>query len=104
MYAIDLVLGNQFLSLGSNLLSIELVNQALTRVFPKVVKCSMIYIGPSGDPVNNSGMCTLPVNIINEKIYLIMWIWLLVLTVVTILSLLHQCLMLLLPSLRQIHL
>jgi len=104
MYAIDLVLGNQFLGLGSNLLSVELVNQALTKVFPKVVKCSMIYIGPSGDPVNNSGMCTLPVNIINEKIYLIMWVWLLVLTVVTILSLLHQCLLLLLPALRQMHL
>merc|ERR1719318_626724 len=83
----DLVLGNQYLSLGNNLLSMELINQALTKVFPKVVICSMIYIGPSGDPVNNSGMCTLPINIINEKIYLVLWVWFLIITVVSILSL-----------------
>eukprot|EP00092_Neocalanus_flemingeri_P031475 GFUD01034182.1.p1 GENE.GFUD01034182.1~~GFUD01034182.1.p1 ORF type:complete len:384 (-),score=61.83 GFUD01034182.1:368-1519(-) len=103
MYAMDLALGNQFLSLGSNLLSVELLDKSLTKVFPKVVKCSMVYFGPSGDPVNNSGMCTLPINIINEKIYLVMWIWFMVLTLVTILCLLHQSLLLLLPSLRQIH-
>eukprot|EP00092_Neocalanus_flemingeri_P022209 GFUD01024088.1.p1 GENE.GFUD01024088.1~~GFUD01024088.1.p1 ORF type:complete len:385 (+),score=43.09 GFUD01024088.1:90-1244(+) len=103
MYAMDLVLGNQFLSLGSNLLSVELLDKSLTKVFPKVVKCSMVYFGPSGDPVNNSGMCTLPINIINEKIYLVMWLWFMVLTLVTILCLLHQSLLLLLPSLRQIH-
>eukprot|EP00092_Neocalanus_flemingeri_P022211 GFUD01024090.1.p1 GENE.GFUD01024090.1~~GFUD01024090.1.p1 ORF type:complete len:359 (+),score=46.95 GFUD01024090.1:87-1163(+) len=103
MYAMDLALGNQFLSLGSNLLSVEILGQSLTKVFPKVVKCSMVYFGPSGDPVNNSGMCTLPINIINEKIYLVMWIWFLVLTLVTILCLLHQSLLLILPSLRQIH-
>jgi len=104
MYAMDLALGNQFLSLGSNILDIQLLDDSLTKVFPKVVKCSMIFIGPSGDPVNNSGMCTLPINIINEKIYLVMWVWFLVLTAATILSLLHQSLLLLLPSLRQIHL
>eukprot|EP00092_Neocalanus_flemingeri_P040662 GFUD01044273.1.p1 GENE.GFUD01044273.1~~GFUD01044273.1.p1 ORF type:complete len:385 (+),score=46.26 GFUD01044273.1:90-1244(+) len=103
MYAMDLALGNQFLSLGSNLLSVEILGQSLTKVFPKVVKCSMVYFGPSGDPVNNSGMCTLPINIINEKIYLVMWVWYLVLILVTILCLLHQSLLLLLPSLRQIH-
>ena len=100
----DLVLGNEYLSLGNNLLSLELINQALTKVFPKVVKCSMIYIGPSGDPVNNSGMCTLPINIINEKIYLVLWVWFLVITCVSILSLLHQACLLLLPSLRQMQL
>ena len=104
MYAMDLVLGNEYLSLGNNLLSLELINQALTKVFPKVVKCSMIYIGPSGDPVNNSGMCTLPINIINEKIYLVLWVWFLVITCVSILSLLHQACLLLLPSLRQMQL
>ena len=100
----DLVLGNEYLSLGNNLLSLELINQALTKVFPKVVKCSMIYIGPSGDPVNNSGMCTLPINIINEKIYLVLWVWFWVITCVSILSLLHQACLLLLPSLRQMQL
>jgi len=104
LYAIDMVLGYQFLSIGSNLLNLDIINQALTKVFPKVVKCSMIYMGPSGNPVNNSGMCTLPINIINEKIYLVMWIWFIILIAVTVLSLFKQFLLLVLPSLRQIYL
>ena len=31
-----------------------------------VVICSMNYIGPSGEPVQVSGICTLPINILNE--------------------------------------
>ena len=62
MYAMDLVLANQFLSLGSNFLSLEILIEALGVVFPKVVKCSMSYHGVSGNIENNSGMCTLPIN------------------------------------------
>ena len=76
MYLMDLVLGRQLLSLGKDIHEYEVFLQILNKVFPKVVKCSMAYIGPSDEVVNNSGMCTLPVNIINAKIYLALWIWL----------------------------
>ena len=33
------------------------------------------YIGPSGEPVQVSGICTIPIDILNEKIYLIIWFW-----------------------------
>ena len=92
LYAMDLVLDNKFLSLGSNILDYEPLSMNLTKVFPIVVKCSMIYFGPSGDPVNNSGLCTLPINIINEKLYLVLWIWCLALATVSLLSLLFQLL------------
>ena len=104
MYAMDLVLGNEYLSLGTNILSLELLDKSLHVVFPKVVKCSMSYIGPSGTLVNNSGMCTLPINIINEKIYLVLWVWFIVVACVSVASLLFQSLLLLLPSLRQMQL
>jgi len=45
LYVMDLVLANQFLSLGPYFLSREILSEALNVVFPKVVKCSMSYIG-----------------------------------------------------------
>ena len=47
-------------------LSIENLSFAMNKLFPLVVICSMNYIGPSGEPVQVSGICTLPINILNE--------------------------------------
>jgi len=102
LYVMDLVLANQFLSLGPYFLSLEMLSEALNVVFPKVVKCSMSYIGVSGDIVNNSGMCTLPINIINEKIYLILWLWFTCLAFISTLSLVYQSILLLFPRTRKI--
>jgi len=104
LYVMDLVLANQFLSLGPYFLSLEILSEALNVVFPKVVKCSMTYIGVSGDIVNNSGMCTLPINIINEKIYLVLWLWFTCLAFISTLSLVYQSILLLFPRMRKIEL
>jgi len=101
MYLMDLVLTNQFLSLGSNFLSLEMLSEALNVVFPKVVKCSMSYHGVSGNIENNSGMCTLPINIINEKIYLLLWLWFTCLACISTISLVYQSLLLLFPGTRK---
>ena len=66
----------------------------MARVFPKMTKCTFhkwgqivmqakssvqLYIlydlryGPSGTIVNHDGLCILPINIINEKIYVFLW-------------------------------
>ena len=98
----DLVLAKKFLSLGPNLLSLEVLTEAPNVVFPKVVKCSMSYHGVSGNIENNSSMCTLPINIINEKIYLVLWLWFTCLAFISTISLLHQSILLLFPSTRKI--
>ena len=64
--------------------------------------CSMNYIGPTGEPVQVSGMCTLPINIVNEKIYLIIWIWYILMIIISVICLLHQLTLLLAPYLRQL--
>jgi len=104
MYAMDLVLGNKFLQLGTNILQWKELPTALETVFPLKVVCDMDVIGPSGTVVKEHGLCTLPVNIINEKIYLVIWLWFVLLSLVTLLCLLHQLLLLMLPYLRQAHL
>jgi len=102
LYVMDLVLGNQFLHLGTHILSWEQLSVAMNRVFPLVVMCSMNYMGPTGEPVQVSGMCTLPINIVNEKIYLIIWIWYILMIILSVICLLHQLTLLLTPYLRQL--
>ena len=101
MYLMDLVLANQFLSFGSHFFSLGMLSEALTVVFPKVVKCSMSYHGVSGNIENNSGMCTLPINIVNEKIYLVLWLWFTFLACISAISLVYQSILLLFPSIRK---
>jgi len=73
-------LGGKFLDYGSR---IYWYNQnthghvdPMNDVFPKVAKCQFNRHGPGGDINNHDALCLLPLNIVNEKIYLIMWIWL----------------------------
>jgi len=94
MYFMHLFLGGQFLEYGLSLLS----NQSelyftMERVFPKVTKCTMNLFGASGKIVKESGLCTLPQNILNEKLYLFFWIWFGILAFATLLYNLQKLLM-----------
>lgn len=44
-------------------------------VFPKVTKCTFHKFGPSGTIEKFDGLCILPLNILNEKIYVFLWFW-----------------------------
>jgi len=103
LYMMDIVLDNQFLHLGSSIsASWQILDRALETIFPIIVQCTMNYHGPSGEVMHVSGLCTLPINIVNEKIYLVIWIWYLTMIILTVLSLLGQILLLLAPYLRQV--
>jgi len=62
----------------------------LARVFPKVTKCTFHKYGPSGTVQKFEGICVLPVNILNEKIYFILWFWLVILSAITGLFLIYE--------------
>ena len=64
--------------------------------------CEMSFFGNSGEVQNASGVCNLPINIINEKIYLIIWVWFLVMIVATVLVMLGQLCLLVAPYLRYV--
>jgi len=55
----------------------------MSRVFPRVTKCTFRKYGPSGTIQRHDAQCVLPINIINEKIYVFLWIWFALLTVLT---------------------
>ena len=45
-------------------------------------------------------MCILPLNIVNEKIYLVLWWWYIVLSVLSAMAVLYRLTSILLPDLR----
>lgn len=62
----------------------------MSRVFPRVTKCTFHKYGPSGNIQRHDAQCILPINIINEKIYVFLWFWFILLTVLTSLDLIHH--------------
>jgi len=104
LYLMDTFLNGNFLHLGSELTNLSTLSAALELVFPKVVKCSMNHFGPSGNLMPQHGLCTLPVNVINEKIYLVLWVWFILLAISSLLHFAYSFFNYLLPTLRQFRL
>lgn len=81
MYFIDFFLGGEFQTYGMDVLNytgLEYEDRPdpMAKVFPKVTKCTFHKYGPSGTVEKKDGLCTLPVNIINEKLFIFIWFWL----------------------------
>lgn len=49
-------------------------NNPLNEIFPKVAKCTWHKFGPSGTIQTHDSMCVLPLNIVNEKTYIFLWL------------------------------
>uniref|UniRef100_A0A182PL89 Innexin n=1 Tax=Anopheles epiroticus TaxID=199890 RepID=A0A182PL89_9DIPT len=71
-----------------------------SQVFPKIAKCDFHFIGPSGSKQNRDGLCLLPLNVVNEKIFAFIWVWFLALLVVSLMNLLFWVVVLCSKSFR----
>jgi len=58
-------------------------------IFPKMTKCTLRTYGPSGTLQNHDSLCVLPVNIFNEKIFLLLWFALMSLAFIVLVH--HVC-------------
>lgn len=87
-------LGRQFLTLGIKVLRERWVDKmdALDVVFPKVTKCTFYKYGAAGSLQEHDTLCVMALNIMNEKIYTILWFWYSFLLAVTVLGLLWRLL------------
>lgn len=64
----------------------------MTYIFPRMTKCTYYDFGSSGDVQKHDALCLLPLNIINEKIYIALWFWFLVLALLTLLVIVYRLL------------
>jgi len=80
IYFVNFFLGGVFTLYGSQIFAMTNMDpiertDPMNLVFPKVAKCTFHKYGPSGSIQNIDGLCVLPLNIINEKIYIVLWFW-----------------------------
>ncbi|KAF5275882.1 hypothetical protein FQR65_LT04121 [Abscondita terminalis] len=85
-------LSGQFLSLGPEILrnGVDSSVDQLDVVFPKVTKCTFYKYGPSGSIQKHDAMCVMALNIINDKIYVMLWFWFLILFIISGLALIWR--------------
>ncbi|KAG0694866.1 Innexin inx2 [Chionoecetes opilio] len=105
LFFTDWFLGGEFLTYGANVFAVASLDpedrtDPMTYVFPRMAKCTFRSFGASGTIQVRDVMCLIATNIINEKIYLFLWVWLVLLTALTALWMLYRLLTILLPPLR----
>lgn len=71
------------------------------RLFPILTKCSLHIFGPSGSTQTEDALCLLPVNMINQKVFVVIWLWLALLLIISVLVIVSSILTAHLPGLRR---
>lgn len=72
----------------------------MVYVFPRVTKCIFHKYGASGSIQKHDAMCILPLNIVNEKTYIFIWFWYMILATLLTFVVIYRILMVALPRLR----
>ncbi|XP_037803446.1 innexin shaking-B-like [Penaeus monodon] len=110
MVLMNKFLNGKFLTYGADVFSYsEAVDQEsrtdpMIEVFPRVTKCSMSMFGSSGTLQKHDFLCVLAVNVINEKIYLAMWLWFILLISLSILVFFFHLAVFAVPVIRRLYL
>ena len=73
----------------------------MSRIFPKMTKCIFHKYGGSGTIQRFDALCVLSMNIVNEKIYIFLWFWFIILAVITGINLIVRMVSFFLPNVRQ---
>lgn len=104
LFLIDAFLDGEFLTYGLEVLSFVSSDEdrvdPMVRVFPRVAKCHFHKFGSSGNVETHDAVCVLPLNIVNEKIYVFLWFWFVVLAALTGALLIQRVLLASSPALR----
>lgn len=105
LFFMDRFLGNTFTTYGLDVLGYTETDERdrpdpMAVVFPKVTKCTFRLYGPSGTIEKRDGLCILPLNIINEKIYTFLWFWFIFVCAISGLYLVYRAFILLGSGIR----
>ncbi|XP_046604708.1 innexin inx2-like [Neodiprion virginianus] len=96
MYLLDVFLEGQFTKYGPAVTAFAIESRPfqrvdpMTRLFPKMTKCTIHTFGASGSPQTRDALCVLPLNVVNEKIFVFIWFWLVFLAAVSGLAVVYR--------------
>ncbi|XP_058055095.1 innexin inx2-like [Anopheles bellator] len=76
-------------------------NHYNSQMFPKLAKCDFHFVGPSGSKQNRDALCLLALNVVNEKIFAFLWVWFILLAIVSIINLVYWGLLLCSGGMRE---
>ncbi|XP_020294697.1 innexin inx3 isoform X2 [Pseudomyrmex gracilis] len=106
IFFVDTFLGGAFLTYGTEVIKFSNMNQEqrydpMIAIFPRVTKCTFHKFGASGTIQKHDALCVLALNILNEKIYILLWFWFIILAVMSGLAMLYSIVIVLMPSIRE---
>lgn len=105
LYLMNKFFGGEFLSYGWKVLNISSEIQEkridpMVYIFPRMTKCTFHKYGPSGSIQLHDSLCILPLNIVNEKTYIFIWFWYMILNVLLVLLITYRFIIILFPKIR----
>ena len=74
----------------------------MMEVFPRVTKCTFHKYGASGTIQKMDALCVLGLNIINEKIYIMLWFWFVFLSTVSAMQMVWRILSIISVWMREV--
>jgi len=98
MYFTDLFLRGEFVQYGLEVFKFQMTDQInrtdpMVEVFPLMTKCTLPRYGVGGSIELRDILCVMPVNVINEKIFIFLWFWYIILAVLSSLAILYWILL-----------
>jgi len=105
MFIMDKFLGGEFSSYGWRVIQFtewdwSVRFDPMIKVFPRLTKCTFHRYGSSGDVQRHDAMCILPINIVNEKIYVFLWVWFYFLAIASLVALIYRAITIIIPRVR----
>jgi len=108
LFITDKFMGKRFMDYGGRLMDyysrdwqdFDYQVDPMNEVFPKMAKCDFYQHSTAGQIDGSDAMCLLPLNIVNEKIFLVLWIWMIILISASILTVLCRTIFMLVPNAR----
>ncbi|KAF7491937.1 Innexin inx2 [Sarcoptes scabiei] len=112
---IDWLFGGQFLTYGHEVFRLLIRSQAkdfpifsehsneldiVNKIFPRMTKCEYRRYGPSGSAENIDALCMLPLNVFNDKFFLFIWCWILLLLTFFLMTFLYRSIQFICPRFR----
>ena len=105
MFLMDRFFDGTFLTFGIEVISFAERDQEdridpMVYIFPRRTTCTFHKFGSSGEIEKHDAMCILPLNIVNEKIYIFIWFWMLLLGFLTFLVVVYRAIIVISSSMR----